>query len=128
MQQRRNIRLTLLVLGVIVTLFTIAGMALLPRTNTPQLAPSTSRIEYRVDGDAEVTVSFLNDLGFTEERTLAPPWVYGFRARPGRELTLTVVPTSAQGVASCEILINGQLVQQAAGSTTTPAACLFIIP
>jgi hypothetical protein len=125
-EQQAGIRRTLIILGVIVTFFTIAGVALLPRTATPSLAPQTVRVEYRVAGDAPVTVEFLNDLGFGEERALTPPWVYGFRARPIRELQLVVQRSGGAGSIGCTIAINGVPVQEVT-TDESAARCTFVL-
>jgi hypothetical protein len=124
-RQRRGVRVTLIVMAIVVLAFTAAGLALLPYSTTPTLTPRSARVEYRIAGSGVHEVRFLNDLGFDVTQAIDGPWVYGFRARPGRSLSLEIRP--ADGVAAeCVITINGTVVSAQRG--VSGVSCRATVP
>ena len=124
-RQRRGVRTTLIAMAVVVLAFTIAGLALLPYSTTPALTPRSARVEYRVAGSGIHDVRFLNDLGFDVTQTVDAPWIYGFRARPGRTLSLEVRGATEAAV-ECIITINGTVVSAQRGAAGV--SCQATIP
>ena len=97
---------------------------------SPPPAPGSARIEYRVTGTAErVAISYLNDIGAEEQRELAPPWTFGFRARVGRQLSLSVRRLSDAGTVSCAITADRlELTAATGGEGRAEAACEAVVP
>ena len=122
---RRGIRTTVIVMAVVVLAFTAAGLALLPYSTAPTLTPRSARIEYRITGTGVREVRFLNDLGFDVTQVIDGPWVYGFRARPGRTLSLEI-RADAGAAAECVITINGTVVSAQRG--VSGVSCQATVP
>ena len=76
-----------------------------------------------------VAISYLNDIGIQEQRDLAPPWTFGFRARAGRQLLLNVQRDGETGAVGCAIAVNGQVVRDIpAEESRATASCEAIVP
>ncbi len=117
--------ITLAVLLVLVTGFTVFGVARMPTARNPDAAPRTARVEYRVTGDTTaVAAKFLNDTGYLEDRDVVPGWSFGFRANAGRELRLTVARRGAAGGVGCQITVAGKIIAEmpATGDNATCGA------
>lgn len=127
--QRRNIWITLAVVAAISAGLT-AYLNSLGDPQNPPSAPRSARIEYRVTGSApQVAISYLNDIGIQEQRELPPPWTFGFRARAGRDLTLSVRRVGESGGVGCAIALNGQVVQEVlAEEGRAEASCSAVVP
>jgi hypothetical protein len=127
--QRRNIWLTLIAVAGIATALT-AFFATLGPPQSPTAAPRSARVEYRVTGSApQVAIDYLNDIGIQEQRQLPPPWIFGFRARTGRELTLHVRRVGESGAVGCAIALNGQVLQEIpAAEGRSEASCEGSVP
>lgn len=110
-----------LIAGIIGTYYQDRGMAV-------ELAPPTTRIEYQVTGTSpDVTVTYVNDLAYTESKQGAPPWKYGFRARKGRELSV-IVQNNAAGTTGCAIRAGGQELAAVTDSTESTIRCTAVVP
>jgi hypothetical protein len=126
--QRRNIWITVLVVGGLAGALT-AFFATLGPPQSPSQAPRSARIEYRVTGTApRVAITYLNDIGMQEQRDLAPPWTFGFRARAGRELSLSVQRVGDAGAVGCAIAINGELLLDQPAADQAEARCQAVVP
>ena len=127
--QRRNIRITLLAVCGLAAALTAFFATLGPPQSPPQ-APRSARVEYRVSGTApRVAIMYLNDVGIQEQRDLAPPWTFGFRARAGRQLTLNVRRDGEIGAVGCAIAVNGQVVRDIpAAESRATASCEATVP
>lgn len=129
MTNRRNIWLTVLVLSVAVVGLTAFFATLGPPQNPPP-APRSSRVEYRITGTAaEAAISYVNDIGVVEERSLPPPWTFGFRARAGRDLTVQVRRVGEAGAVGCAITIDRQIVVEVVPEEgRAEASCVSEVP
>jgi hypothetical protein len=127
--ESRHIWRTVLVVGGLAAALTIF-FATLGEPQSPPPAPRSARVEYRVVGTAgRVAISYLNDIGAMEERDVPPPWTFGFRARAGRQLTLSVRRVGDSGAVGCAITANGQeLIAVPADDGRAEAACEATVP
>ncbi|MEN9937587.1 MAG: rane protein [Chloroflexota bacterium] len=127
--QRRQIWITLLVVSGLALALTLFFATLGP-PRSPEASPRSSRVEYRVSGTAEqVRITYLNDIGVEEQRDLAPPWRFGFRARVGRELSLNVQRAGGDGAVACAIAINGQVLTEVPlEESRAEATCTAAVP
>ncbi|MFO7167480.1 MAG: MmpS family transport accessory protein [Chloroflexota bacterium] len=129
MTERRNIWLTALAVGGLAAALTIYFATLGP-PQSPPAAPRSARVEYRVTGTApQVAISYLNDIGVQEQRNLEPPWTFGFRARAGRQLVVSVERVGDTGAVGCAIAVNGELLQDISLDTQqAEARCEATVP
>ncbi|HWQ16057.1 MAG TPA: hypothetical protein VNL77_24870 [Roseiflexaceae bacterium] len=126
---RRHIWRTVLVVGGLAAALTIFFGTLGPPQSPPP-SPRSARVEYRVAGSAgRVAITYLNDIGATEERDVPPPWRFGFRARAGRQLTLSVRRVGDTGAVGCAITADGrELVAVPADDERAEAVCEATVP
>jgi len=69
---------------------------------------------YRITGTSgNVDVTLTNASGGTEQRNIAPPYTLGFDAVSGQALYISGQNRWDAGVLTCEILVDGQVVQTA---------------
>jgi hypothetical protein len=94
----------------------------------PQQPPS-HRIEYQVTGSSDsVKITYLNDMAYTEERSGAPPWRFGFRATQGRDLRVEIENEQSSGTIGCIITASGETIYSVAETNDARIVCQAQVP
>jgi hypothetical protein len=99
----------LLVAGIPILLWIIGQN--LP-TPTPQL------VTYEVIGSGTVGLTFQNESGGTEQKTVSLPWTLVLRARHGAFLYLAAQKQQERGTIRAAIYVNGQPIQSAEANSS----------
>lgn len=80
--------------------------------------PASRQVLYRISGTTgNVDVTLTNASGGTEQRNIKPPYELAFSAVSGQVVYLSGQNKWDAGVVTCEILLDGQVVQTATSNT-----------
>ena len=94
----------------------------------PQQPPS-HRIEYQVTGSSDsVTITYLNDMAYIEERQGTPPWRFGFRAIQGRNLRVEIQNEAPSGTIGCAITASGEVIHSVTETNDARIVCQAQVP
>lgn len=75
-------------------------------------------VSYRITGTTgNVDVTLTNASGGTEQRNIAPPYTLEFSGSSGQVLYISGQNKWDAGVVTCEILVDGNVVQTATSNT-----------
>jgi len=74
---------------------------------------SVRRCTYTVDGDGAVMLTYRNESGGIEQKTVALPWALEMRLEPGSLLYVSAQKQQARGTIRAVIYLDGQALQQA---------------
>lgn len=125
---RRSWIMAIIFIGIAIAIGIFGNIYASRQKNPDAVTPNSARIEYQVTGSAtNVTISYLNDLAFTAERTGPPPWKFGFRASAGRNL-LVKVDTKGDGTIGCVITAGGKPISTQVESVTPSITCMAVVP
>lgn len=117
-----------IILGVVVAIVTFMAIfsavgdrpaikPVLPSGSGPVDVPATAlrRVVYRVSGTADsVELTYQNESGNGEQRTaFMLPWSEEYRMPAGAFMYVSAQNAEASGRVTCEILVDGQVVEQA---------------
>lgn len=111
---KRKSRVGLLSIVLIVLLVWFIGTLPDPRTATSRTTSAGgTRVTYLVTGPGTVGLTFKNESGGTEQRTVSLPWSLEFGAGRGAFLYVSAQKQQKDGTIRAEIHLNGSLLQQA---------------
>lgn len=77
-------------------------------------APVTYQVKYLVLGSTNhASLTYENETGNTEQRTVKVPWEMSFTASRGQFLYVSAQNENKGGTIKCQIIVNGQITEQA---------------
>lgn len=74
---------------------------------------STARVTYSVTGSGNVGLTFINESGGTEQKTVALPWTLEIRSKPGAFLHISAQKKQEDGTIVAGIYVDGTPIQKA---------------
>jgi len=80
--------------------------------------PTSQPVSYRITGTTgSVDVTLTNASGGTEQHNIKPPYTLDFDGASGKVLYLAGQNKWDAGVVTCEILVDGKVIQSATSNT-----------
>jgi hypothetical protein len=116
-RRQRGLIAFFIVVGLIAT-WGIFAAPLENRASRAVYADDRTRVEYRVAGTTtEASVTIKNSTGATEQHDVTVPWKsIVFYVQPGDHLYLSAQNSEDSGTITCEIRVNGKLLERAKSS------------
>ena len=102
-------------LGILALIFVLC--VLIAKFSPTPKPPEPSTVSYMVSGDGTASLTFRNESGGTEQKTVQLPWELAFVAKRHAFLYIAAQKKQAEGVIHAEIYVDGNRIQEAESNT-----------